>query len=79
MLGTVSEAQKQNVAKYKSKFDRMEVMLPKGHKQAVKAHAGRYQPQEGEPGKAGYTPKGSVTAFVARAIRETMERDMAAN
>lgn len=75
MFQPVSDAQMQCVAKYRNKFDRMEIMLPKGHRKIVKEHAKKYQKQEGEPGKAGYSPQGSVTAFVARAIYEAMERD----
>lgn len=43
------------------KYDRVTVMLPRGEKEAVKEHA----TAQGE----------KVNTFIARAIRETMERD----
>ena len=46
------------------KLDRVNLTMPKGQKDAVKAHAER----RGE----------SVNAFINRAITETMERDDAA-
>ncbi len=58
----VSKAQQKAVHKYvKANYDRQELVLPKGKKDAVKAHAEKM----GE----------SVNAFVNRAIDETMERD----
>lgn len=58
----VSKAQQAAVHKYvKANYDRMEVTLPKGKKDVVKAHA----EAQGE----------SVNAFVARAIDETIKRD----
>jgi len=46
-----------------------------GKKDEIKEHAGKYQPEIGEIGKPGYTPKGSVNGFIIRAIDEKMERD----
>ena len=46
------------------KLDRVNLTMPKGQKEAVKAHAEAH----GE----------SVNAFINRAINETMERDNAA-
>lgn len=58
----ISKAQQKAVHKYvKANYDRMDLTLPKGQKEAIKAHAeGR-----GE----------SANGFVNRAIQETMERD----
>jgi len=59
---TVSKAQQAAVHRYiKEKYDRMELTLPKGKKEQIKAFAAR----KGE----------SVNAFVARAIAEAMERE----
>ena len=61
----VSKAQQKAVHKYvKANYDRMELTVPKGQKEAIKAHA----EARGE----------SVNGFVNRAIAETMERDNAA-
>lgn len=61
----VSKAQQKAVHKYvKNNYDRMELTLPKGQKAIIKAHA----TERGE----------SVNGFVSRAIRETIERDTAA-
>ena len=58
----VSKAQQAAVHRYvKSNYDRMELTLPKGQKEQIKAFAAR----KGE----------SVNAFVARAIAEAMERE----
>lgn len=58
----VSEAQRRAVAKYNAaNYDRVELRLDKGQKEAVKAHA----ETQGE----------SLNAFINRAITETMERD----
>ena len=46
----------------KQKYDRVTLMLPKGEKEVIKAHAEKYD-------------GGSVNAFIQRAIAETMERD----
>ncbi len=57
-----TKAQQKAVHKYvKAKYDRLEITMPKGKKDEIKAHAER----QGE----------SVNAFVNRAIDETMERD----
>ena len=61
----VSKAQQKAVHKYvKANYDRMELTVPKGQKEAIKAHA----EARGE----------SVNGFVNRAIDETMERDKSA-
>ena len=58
----VSKAQQKAVHKYvKANYDRMELTVPKGQKEAIKAHA----EARGE----------SVNGFVNRAISEPMERD----
>lgn len=58
----VSKAQQKAVHKYiKANYDRQEITMPKGKKEAVKAHA----ESQGE----------SVNAFINRAIDETIERD----
>ena len=60
----ISEAQRRAVAKYNAaNYDRVELRLDKGRKEAVKAHA----ESQGE----------SLNAFINRAILETMERDTA--
>lgn len=60
----VSKAQQASVNKYiKSNYDRINVTLPKGGRETLKAHAAA----QGE----------SVNAFVLRAITEAMERDKA--
>ena len=61
----VSAAQQKAVNKYvKENYDRINVNMPKGRKEAVKAHA----EAQGE----------SLNAFINRAITETMARDTAA-
>jgi len=58
----VSKAQQKAVHKYvKNNYDRLELTVPKGKKDEIKAHA----EQHGE----------SVNGFIGRAIDETMERD----
>lgn len=60
----VSAAQQKAVNKYvKENYDRINVNMPKGRKEAVKDHA----ETQGE----------SLNAFINRAILETMERDAA--
>lgn len=61
----VSKAQQKATNKYISKaYDRINLVLPKGQKETIKAHA----EARGE----------SVNGFIGRAIQETMERDRAA-
>lgn len=61
----ISKAQQKAVAKYNAaNYDRIELRVDKGRKEAVQAHAAL----KGE----------SVNAFINRAITETMERDNAA-
>ena len=58
----ISKSQQKSVNKYvKENYDRINVTVPKGHKEEVKAHAAA----RGE----------SVNGFIGRAIVETMERD----
>ena len=58
----VSAAQQKAVNKYvKENYDRINVNMPKGRKEAVKSHA----ESQGE----------SLNAFINRAILETMARD----
>ncbi len=58
----VSKAQQKAVNKYMAaNYDRVNVTMPKGKKDVIKAHA--------------ETRSESVNAFIGRAIDETMERD----
>ena len=58
----VSKAQQKAVNKYMAaKYDRINLTIPKGQRDIIKAHAD----SQGE----------SVNAFISRAIVETMERD----
>ena len=60
----VSEAQKRATIKWqKEKTDEVRFRVPKGQRAVIQAHAN----QQGE----------STTAFIKRAIKETMERDNA--
>ncbi|MBE6630571.1 MAG: hypothetical protein E7624_06955 [Ruminococcaceae bacterium] len=43
-------------------YDRINLTVPKGEKETLKAHADKYD-------------NGSVNGFIQRAIRETIERD----
>ena len=52
---------KWNDENLKIKYDRIQLVVPKGHKDKIKAHA----QQRGE----------SVNGFIGRAIDEPMERD----
>ena len=62
----VSKANQRAVAKYvKANYDEIKLRVPKGKREEIRIHAERYD-------------KGSVNAFIARAIKETMERDTAA-
>lgn len=60
----VSAAQRKATDKYLEKFEELRARVPKGRKEAIKAHAAA----QGE----------SVNAFINRAIEEAMERDNAA-
>ena len=61
----VSKAQQASVNKYvKANYDRINVTMPKGRREVLKAHA----EAQGE----------SVNGFINRAIDETMARDSAA-
>ncbi len=63
---TVSKAQQKATNKYISKaYDRVNVTMPKGKKDVIKAHADA----RGE----------SVNAFINRAVDETMEHDKLAS
>lgn len=60
----ISKAQQKSVHKYvKANYDRMELTVPKGERDMIKAHAEK----RGE----------SVNGFIQRAIKEAMERDNA--
>ena len=60
----VSKAQQRAVHKYvKANYDRLDLTMPKGCKEELKAHAAA----QGE----------SVNAFINRAITEAIERDNA--
>lgn len=62
----VSKAQQKAVHKYvKANYDRMELTVPKGRKEIIKAHA--------------ESRDESVNGFINRAITETMERDKGEN
>lgn len=62
MTAKYTEARKASNQKWdKANLDRMSIALPAGMRETVKAHAA----QRGE----------SANAFIARAIKETMERD----
>ena len=59
----VSKKQQAHVNNYIVKaYDRINLTVPKGQKEVIKAHADQYD-------------NGSVNGFIQRAIRETMERD----
>ncbi len=76
----MSEARKKANAKFESKaYDKILVRVETGKKSEIKEHAERYQPEVGEIGTAGHTPKGSVNGFIIRAIDEKMERDISQN
>lgn len=58
----VSKAQQKATNKYiTNNYDRINLTVPKGHKEAIQAHAAA----QGE----------SVNGFIGRAIQEAMERD----
>ena len=74
----MSEARKKANAKFKAAaYDRLELNLPKGQKEVIREHAEQYQLETGEIGVVGYSPRGSMTGFISRAISETMVRDKA--
>lgn len=59
-MGRTSSAVKD---RYNAKaYDEIKLRVPKGQKDAIKAHADAYE-------------GGSVNAFIQRAIKEAMERD----
>lgn len=62
----IRESQRKAVAKYNAaNYDRVELRLDKGMKEELKVHAAKHGDS-------------SLNGFVNRAIRETMERDNAA-
>lgn len=62
----VSKAQQRAVHKYvKANYDRLDLTVPKGQKEIIRAHA----EARGE----------SVNGFIGRAISETIERDNGAS
>ena len=72
----MTDARKRANAKFAATaYDRIELKIPKGQKEVIKAHAAKYQQETGEVGKAGYSPAGSVQGFINRAISSQMERD----
>jgi len=65
-LAPTSKAQHDAVTRYKQKnYDRLELRTQKGQREEIKAHAERI----GE----------SMNAFLLRAIKETMQRDIEAS
>lgn len=65
-MRNLSDQAKKNKQNYdneykKGNYDRAELILPKGEKERIKAHASKH----GE----------SLNAFINRAIKETIERD----
>ena len=61
-MSPASKAQQKAVNKYmKSNYDRVNLVMPKGKKDIIRAHAA----QQGE----------SVNAYINRAIDEAMQRD----
>ena len=68
-----------SIADYKKKhYKQINVSVAADKKEIILAHAEKYQDEVGEPRTKGYSPKGSVNAFINRAIDETMERDIKA-
>lgn len=59
----VSPAQRRATDKYLEKFDEIKIRLPRGQKEAIKAHA----EAQGE----------SVNSFINRAIQEAIQKDEA--
>jgi len=71
---------KKAVAKYvENNYDRLELKVPKGKKDIIKAHAEKYQGEVGMIRTLGHIPKGSVNGFINRAIDETIARDVKEN
>ena len=65
-MAPTSKAQHDAVTRYKQKnYDRLELRTQKGQREEIKAHAERI----GE----------SMNAFLLRAIKETMQRDIEAS
>ena len=72
----MTDARKRANAKFAATaYDSINLKMPKGQKEVIKAHAAQYQKEVGEIGKAGYSPAGSVQGFINRAIGNQMERD----
>jgi len=72
----LTDSRKKSIANFRAgAYDRIEINVPKGKKEIIKSHAAKHQPEVGEIGLEGYSPKGSVTAFINRAIDEAMTRD----
>lgn len=62
----VSKAQQKAVNKYiDKKYDRINLTVPKGHKDKIKAHV--------------HTTGESVNGFILRAINETIDHDLQKN
>ena len=62
----VSKKQQACVNRYIAQaYDRINLTVPKGDKESIKLHAEKFD-------------GGSVNGFIQRAIKETMERDQAA-
>ena len=57
----ITDAQKKATYKYREKIEELRFQVPKGQKDIIKDHADK----QGE----------SVSSFVYRAVKETMERD----
>ena len=57
----ITDAQKKATYKYREKIEELRFQVPKGQKDIIKDHADKH----GE----------SVSSFVYRAVKETMERD----
>ena len=75
-MSPISEADQRAVAKYvRSNYDRIELKVPKGKRDIIKVHAENFQKEVGIRNKAGYSPAGSVNAFINRAIDNEIERD----
>ena len=72
----MTDARKKANIKYDSKaYDKILLRVRSGRKEEIETHAAQYQKETGDVGKVGYSPAGSITGFISRAIDETMERD----